>query len=119
MSALAVCLETILSYEGISRDVQNMLNHRMTAIEILEESLLDTQILELSGVTLDAVLYYVNQDIPVLVTLEDADAMLVIGFNELNIVVMNPNNGKIYKMGMKDATQMFWNGSGRFCASWN
>ncbi|MEE1257599.1 MAG: hypothetical protein UHN47_13955 [Lachnospiraceae bacterium] len=107
VSALAVCLETILSYEGISRDVQNMLNHRMTAIEILEESLLDTQILELSGVTLDAVLYYVNQDIPVLVTLEDADAMLVIGFNELNIVVMNPNNGKIYKMGMKDATQMF------------
>ncbi|MBQ6995047.1 MAG: hypothetical protein IJN64_11260 [Lachnospiraceae bacterium] len=106
-SALAVCLETILSYEGVSRNVQSMLDHKMTAIEILEESLLDTQVLELSGVNLDAVLYYVNQDIPVLVTLEDADAMLVIGFNELNIVVMNPNNGNVYKMGMKDATHLF------------
>lgn len=107
VSALAVCLETILSYEGVSRNAQNMLNHKMTAIEILEASLQDALILELRGVTLDAVLYYVNQDIPVLVTLENDDAMLVIGFNELNVVVMNPNNGKVYKMGMKDATQLF------------
>ena len=106
-SALAVCLETILSYEGVSKDGQSMLNRRMTVTEILEENLPDAQILELSGVSLDAVLYYVNQDIPVLVTLEEDDAMLVIGFNELNIVVMNPNNGNIYKIGMKDATQLF------------
>ena len=106
-SALAVCLETILSYEGVSRNVQNMLNRRMTVTEILEENLVDAQILELSGVCLDAVLYYVNQDIPVLVTLEEDDAMLIIGFNELNVVVMNPNNGNVYKIGMKDATQLF------------
>ena len=106
-SALAVCLETILSYEGFSRNAQNMLDHKMTAIEILEASLQGAQILELSGVTLDAVLYYVNRDIPVLVTLEEDDAMLVIGFNELNVVVMNPNNGNVYKIGMKDATQLF------------
>ncbi len=106
-SALAVCLETILSYEGVSKDGQSMLNRRMTVTEILEENLPDAQILELSGVSLDAVLYYVNQDIPVLVTLEEDDAMLVIGFNELNIVVMNPNDGNIYKIGMKDATQLF------------
>lgn len=106
-SALAVCLETILSYEGVSRNVQSMLNRRMTVTEILEENLIDAQILELSGVSLDAVLYYVNQDIPVLVTLEEDDAMLVIGFNELNVVVMNPNNGNVYKVGMKDATQLF------------
>ena len=106
-SALAVCLETILSYEGVSRDAQSMLNRRMTVMEILEESLPKVQVLELSGVSLDAVLYYVNQDIPVLVNLEEDDAMLVIGFNELNIVVMNPNNGNVYKIGMKDATQLF------------
>lgn len=107
ISALAVCLERILSYEGMSRNVQSMLNRRMTVAEILEENLVDRQILDLSGVCLDAILYYVNQDIPVLVTLEEDDAMLVIGFNELNVVVMNPNNGKVYKIGMKDATQLF------------
>lgn len=107
VSALAVCLETILSYEGVSRNVQSLLNRKMTVTEILAENLPDAQILELSGVSLDAVLYYVNQDIPVLVTLEEDNAMLVIGFNELNVVVMNPKNGSVYKVGMKDATQLF------------
>lgn len=106
-SALAVCLNTILSFAGISRNTQSMLDNGMTVTEILQESMTNTQVLELSGVSLDAVLYYVNQDIPVLVTLDNDDAMLVIGFNELNVVVMNPNSGTVYKIGMKDATQMF------------
>ena len=106
-SALAGCLNTILSFAGISRNTQSMLDNGMTVTEILQESMTNTQVLELSGVSLDAVLYYVNQDIPVLVTLDNDDAMLVIGFNELNVVVMNPNSGTVYKIGMKDATQMF------------
>lgn len=106
-SALAVCLETMLSLEGVSRNAQSMLNQGMTVAEILEENLTDAQVLELSGVSLDAILYYINQDIPVLATLKEDDAMLVIGFNELNIVVMNPNSGTVYKIGMNDAAQMF------------
>ncbi len=106
-SALAVCLETMLSFEGVSKNVQSLLDRRMSATEILEQNLSEVEALELSGVSLDAILYYVNQDIPVLVMLEEDDAMLVIGFNELNVVVMNPNNGKVYKIGMKDATQLF------------
>ena len=31
----------------------------------------------------------------------------MIGFNELNIVIMDPTAGTIYKMGMKDSTQWF------------
>ena len=84
-----------------------MKNGTPVSTDNLEENLLDVQVLELSGVSLDTVLYYVDQDIPVLVTLEDDDAMLVIGFNELNVVVMNPNSGTVYKIGMKDATQLF------------
>jgi hypothetical protein len=43
----------------------------------------------------------------VLVTLNDGNAMLVIGFNELNVVVMNPETGTVYKIGMNDATTKF------------
>ena len=113
-SALSVCLETMLSYESITQDVAGMLSGGMTVSEILEESLMNAQVLELRGVSLDAVLYYVNMDIPVLVTLGNNDAMLVIGFNELNIVVMNPNRGEVYKIGLKDATQMFEESGNQF-----
>lgn len=106
-SDLAVCLETILSFAGSTKKVQPMLDAGKTAKQIIEENLKDATVLELRGVSLDAVLYYVNQDIPVLVTLEDGSAMLIVGFNELNIVVMNPQTGIVYKIGMNDATLMF------------
>ena len=64
-------------------------------------------ILDLSGCPLDAVLYYVNMDIPVLATLQDGGAVLVIGFNELNVVLMDPETGTIYKKGMNDSAQWF------------
>lgn len=106
-SDLAVCLETILEFCGSIKNVQPMLDRGKTVRQILEENIKGVTVLDLRGVSLDATLYYVNQDIPVLVSLEDGSAMLVIGFNELNIVVMNPETGTVYKMGMSDAAELF------------
>jgi hypothetical protein len=106
-SDLATCIEVMLGYAGSVKNVQPMLDSGMSVRQILEENISDITALDLSGVSLDAVLYYVNKDIPVLATLKDGSAMLVIGFNELNIVVMNPQNGLVYKIGINDATTMF------------
>lgn len=106
-SSLAVCLDTMLAFEGIVRNSQYMLNKGESVLSILENALEDYEILDLSGVPLDAVLYYVNQDIPVLAMLQDGSAVLVIGFNEQNTVVMNPEKGTVYKVGMKDSTEWF------------
>lgn len=113
-SELSVCLETILGFAGSVKKVQPMLDMGKTVKQILEENINDAQVLELRGVCLDAVLYYVNKDIPVLVTLGDGSTMLVIGFNELNIVVMNPKTGTVYKIGMNDATNMFQQNGNEF-----
>ncbi len=106
-SDLAVCLETILEFCGSIKNVQPMLDQGKTVRQILEENINGAIALDLRGVSLDAILYYVNQDIPVLVSLENDSAMLVIGFNELNVVVMNPQSGTVYKVGMNDATELF------------
>ncbi len=104
-TSLSVCLNTILKYEGVSRRTEYMLEQGDTIPSILEASLKDVQVLDLSGSSLDAVLYYVNMDIPVLATLQDGNAVLIVGFNELNIVVMDPLTGTVYKKGMNDSTQ--------------
>ena len=104
-SSLAVCLDTILKYEGISRNTQRRLNQGDTVFDILESDLQDCTILDLSGCSLDAVLYYVNKDLPVLATLSDGNAVLIVGFNELNIVVMDPVEGTLEKRGMNDSTE--------------
>lgn len=113
-SSLAVCLETILKYEGISRSVENLLNRGDTIIDILRADLQECTILDLSGCSLDAVLYYVNQDLPVLATLEDGNAVLIVGFNELNIVLMDPVTGTLYKKGMNDSTEWLTENGNRF-----
>lgn len=106
-SSMAVCLDTILKFEGVMRNTEYELNKGETVIGILEENLTQAQILDLTGCSLDAILYYVNKDIPVLATLNDGNAVLVIGFNELNIVVMDPLTGTVYKKGMNDSKTWF------------
>ena len=103
-SELALCLDTLLAYEGISRSTQRLLDRGENVIQILEDSLHGT-ILNLSGCSLEAALYYVNLDIPVLALMEDGSAVLLVGFNEYNLGFLNPLTGEIQMMGMDDAVQ--------------
>ena len=113
-NSLTVCLDNILRHAGITRNTEYDLAQGKTAIQILEENMTGVQVLDLSGCSLDAVLYYVNQDIPVLAILEDGEAVLVTGFNEFNVVIMEPSTGKLYKKGMNDATAWFAENGNQF-----
>lgn len=112
--SVAICLDTILKLEGITKNTELMLNRGQTAFEILEDNLEGAQVLDLSGCSLDSVLYYVNRDIPVLAILDDGNAVLIVGFNELNTVIMDPHAGTISKKGMNDSTQWFLENGNRF-----
>lgn len=114
-NSLAICLDTMLQYEGIMRNTEYMLNRGETIVDILDENLEGARVLDLTGCSLDAILYYINKDIPVLASLNDGNAVLIIGFNELNIVLMDPlTGGTPYKKGMNDSVQMFAENGNRF-----
>ncbi len=113
-SSLAVCLDTMLTYEGISRDSQYLLDRGESVTKILQDNLENCQVLDLTGCTLDSMLYYVNQDIPVLVMLQDRSAVLLIGYNEQNTVLMNPETGTVYKWGMNDSKEWFEQNGNKF-----
>ena len=106
-NSLAVCLDTIFQFEGLVRNSEYLLGQGMTVLEILEDNLEEAQILDLTGCNMDAMLYYVNQDIPVLALLENGEAVLITGFNEYNVVIMEPSTGKLYKKGMNDSAEWF------------
>ena len=114
-SSLAVCLDTMLLAEGISRNSQYLLDQGATALSVLQDNMPeDCEILDLSGCSLDAVLYYVNRDIPVMAILNDRSAVIIIGFNELNTVIMDPATGTIYKKGINDSTDWFNSNGNQF-----
>lgn len=114
-SSLAVCLDTMLLAEGISRNSQYLLDQGATALSVLQDNMPeDCEILDLSGCSMDAVLYYVNRDIPVMAILNDRSAVIIIGFNELNTVIMDPATGTIYKKGINDSTDWFNSNGNQF-----
>ena len=56
-NSLTVCLDNILRHAGITRNTEYDLAQGKTAIQILEENMTGVQVLDLSGCSLDAVLY--------------------------------------------------------------
>lgn len=104
---LAVCLDVMLALEGYTVDTALLLQQGREPEEILEEKGQGMTILDLNGCRLDAILYYVAQDIPVLVRMVDGTAVLVIGYNEYQIVVMDPRTGTNDKISMSEAGRWF------------
>ena len=105
--SLVVCMEEMLKFEGISRNLEDYRTLGFTAFTCLSEYLPEVSVLDLKGCSLDSVLYYINREIPVLAILEDKTAVLIVGFNELNIVIMDPIKGEVYKKGMNDSKAFF------------
>jgi len=106
-TSLAVSLDTMMSYGGVIRNSQYMLNQGYSVLEILNESMEDCQVLDLTGCTLDIVLYYINKDIPVLVMTDSSSAVLLIGYNETEVVIMDPVAGDIHKITREEAARWF------------
>jgi len=103
---LAACLDTILNAEGIQRSTASLLERGQTVSQILTEGLEQYTVLDLKGCTLDTVLYYVNQEAPVLAICGN-EVVLITGFNEFNVVIFEPLTGSLYKKGLNDAASWF------------
>lgn len=106
-TSLAVCLDTIFNYEGLVRNSEYLLSRGQTVLEIMEDNLEGAQILDLTGCSVDAMLYYVNRNIPVLALMQDGEAVLITGFDEYNTILLEPAIGRLYRMGLNDSAERF------------
>lgn len=103
--SVAVCLDVMLQYEGVIRNSELLLAQGQSVQEVLETNLPDVQVLDLKGCSLDAVLYYVSRNIPVFASLNDGNAVLIVGYNEYNIMILDPHTGSIERKGMNDSRE--------------
>lgn len=106
-NSVAVCLDTIFKFEGLVRNSEHLLATDKSVVQILEENLEDVQVLDLAGCNLDAMLYYLNQDLPVMALLKNGEAVLVTGFNDSQVVIMEPTTGKLYKKSTNESAKWF------------
>ncbi|NLG02658.1 MAG: hypothetical protein GX567_02290 [Clostridia bacterium] len=106
ISSYEICLKEMLHTKGVVVEVDALLRRQLTPMEILRENM-PAKVLDLTGCPLNAVLYYINQGIPVMVPLGDGECVMIVGYDEKNVILYRPNEGTIKKMGNNDATNMF------------
>ena len=113
-SSLAVCLDVLLKYKGVTVNTEELLTSGKSAFQIMQENLTGNRIMDLTGCNLDTMLYFTNRDFPVVAILEGGEAVLIVGFNQYNIVILEPETGKLVKKGINDSTQWFEKNGNRF-----
>ncbi len=106
-NSVAICLDSMLAYEGVVRNSEYLMGKGQEVMEILEQNLPDVLILNLEGAPLDAVLYYIWQEIPVLAFRADGSAVLLTGYNDSSVILMDPRAGTLEKMSLSDAALLF------------
>ena len=105
-SSTARCLAAILQIENTSIDVEGLLAQGETPKQILTEALSDRKIIDLAGCSVDQVLYYVNLKAPVFAVVNN-EALLIVGYDEHNTIIYDPQTNTTYKKGLQDSNEMF------------
>ena len=106
-SGSARALSAMLVHEGENVQVHTLIESGETPISILSRTLKDYSILDLTGATLDEVLYYVSVGNPVYAYTGDDTAVLIIGYDSTSITVFDPMTLSNTKMSLSDAATYF------------
>jgi len=108
-SSLSVCLDAMLSNEGVVRNSDYLLSQGESVMGILSDNLEGFTVLDLTDCKLDMILYYVNIETPVLALMGEDEALLIVGYNDTDsvIVVLDAQKGTLEKISYSAASEMF------------
>ena len=89
-------------------DVPEAIKSASLDTNALQEALGDEgAIIDLSGCTLDSVLYEISAQRPVIAKTGDNTSVVIIGYDEYNTYLYDPIKGETYPYGMNDSKDLF------------
>ena len=106
-SLAAQALSAMLVREGENVEVHSLLEAGQSPVSVLSGALKDATILDLTGCTLEEVLYFVSNGSPVYVRTGAEEAKLIVGYDAANVFVYDPGSGSTKKTGRNDAAEEF------------
>lgn len=110
------CINAMLEKEGINISVSALINEGATPKEVLKNTMKDATVFDLSGCSVDEVLYYINKGTPVFAMTGSDSAVLIVGYDSNNIYVYDPQSQATSKVGLNDADTLFSNAGNVFFA---
>lgn len=105
--SIAQCINAMLEKEGINISVGALIAGGETPKGILNNTMKDADVLDLTGCSVDEILYYVSCGSPVFAMTGSDDAVLVVGYDSNNIVIFDPKVGMSYRKTISEADELF------------
>ncbi len=105
--SIARCVSAMLRCSGVSARVSEQMQGGATPKEILENALSDYQVLDLTGCTIEGLLFYISNDHPVFAMTGAQDAVLIVGYTTDAISCYDPMTGETQSYTYADAEELF------------
>lgn len=100
------CVEMLLSKEGIAISGEAK-NASAPEIYRLLKKNLGAEPVNLSGCSLDEILYFISNNRPVIGMKDKNHPVLIMAYDEFNVTYLDPATGKEVKAGLNDGGKMF------------
>jgi hypothetical protein len=105
--SIVQCVSAMLMREDSGISVEELVEAGQTPKEVLENTLKDAIVLDLTGCTAEEIIYYVSSGSPVFAMTGTDSAVLVIGYSSTYLYYYNPESGKKESVNMDDAVEWF------------
>ena len=105
--SIAQGINAMLERENVNISVSALLEQGETPKEILSNALKEAIVLDLSGCTIDEVLYYISNGAPVFALEDTNEAVLLIGYDASYVSIYDPVKNLTYRKNKEDADEMF------------
>ena len=106
LTSMKACAKMLLANSGVNVTDSQIGDKKRSIMDILTQYMKKEPI-NLTGSTLDEVLYYVSEGRAVIAMKNNGQAVLITGYDEFNITMIDPELGTTWKEGYKDSSSMF------------
>ena len=106
-STLVQAVSAMLEYCGEGLSVKELIENGETPKSALESTLKDKEVLDVSGCTVNEIVYYVSEGSPVFALTGSDSAVLVTGYTASVIYYFDPSRGVTQSMSYENADQWF------------
>lgn len=104
---IVLSVSAMLMREESGISVKELMDAGQTPKMVLENTLKDAIVLDLTGCSAEEVIYYVSNDTPVFAMTGADQAVLIIGYSSTHLYYYDFERGKKESMDMEEATQWF------------
>lgn len=115
-SSMAKAISIMLTREGFGVSVNEMLTAGRKPIQILQNTLKESTVLELKGCSVDELLYFIDQGTPVFARTGANQAILLTGYSSNKINYYNPATKQSKSADYDEMEEMFQEGGYYFIA---